>query len=53
MAGLVPAFHVFPHPTLPRMRRRVGWGKTWMPAKTRSPPRNAMGCHYTGMTSWR
>jgi hypothetical protein len=27
MAGLVAAIHIFPHPTLPRERGRVGWGK--------------------------
>src|SRR6266853_619422 len=43
MAGLVPAIYVL----LPASAVR----KTWMPAKTGSPPRYAAGCLCAGMTA--
>ena len=44
MAGLVPAIHDL---SLSLSR------KTWMPAKTGSPPRYAAGCLCAGMTPRR
>jgi len=54
-AGLVPAIHAYPLPTLPRIagEGREGVRKTWMPAKTESPPRDAAGCLCAGVTPGR
>ena len=45
MAGLVPAINAF--------LAEVPARKTWMPAKTGSPPRDAAGCLCAGMTAER